>query len=147
VLRISKRPEPVHNCPLFLVHPARTIKLQSITPSYSKKHLEGQPRVRGRTQNTDTSDITLCPEIEKLNLGMIQHGTLNQLKLESILLQKIIDAQRSDKGMRHIHEKIEAGKASCFRRDNQGIVWFNNRIVVPKDDEIRQQILDEAHLS
>jgi hypothetical protein len=94
-----------------------------------------------------TSDITLCQEMEKLNLGMIQHGTLNQLKLESILLQKIIDAQRSDKGMKHIHEKIKAGKANYFRKNDQGIVWFNNRIVVPKNDEVRQQILDEAHLS
>jgi hypothetical protein len=94
-----------------------------------------------------TSDITLCQEIEKLNLGMIQHGTLNQLKLESILLQKIIDAQRSDKGMSNIHEKIKASKANCFRKDDQGIVWFNNRIVVPKNDKVRQQILDEAHLS
>jgi hypothetical protein len=84
-----------------------------------------------------TSDITLCQEMEKLNLGMIQHGTLNQLKLESVLLQKIIDAQRSDKGMKHIHEKVKAGKANCFRKDDQGIVWFNNRIVVPKDDDIR----------
>jgi hypothetical protein len=94
-----------------------------------------------------TLDTTLCQEMEKLNLEMVQHGTLNQLKLESILLQRIIDAQRSDKGMKHIHEKIEADKANCFRKDNQGIVWFNNRIVVPKDDEICQQILDEAHLS
>jgi hypothetical protein len=94
-----------------------------------------------------TSDITLCQEMEKLNLGMIQHGTLNQLKLESVLLQRIIDAQKDDEGMKHIHEKIEAGKANCFRKDDQGIVWFNNRIVVPKNEEIRQQILDEAHLS
>jgi hypothetical protein len=94
-----------------------------------------------------TSNTTLCQEMEKLKLGMIQHGTLNQLKLESILLQRIIDAQRSDKGMKHIHEKIEADKANCFKRDNQGIVWFNNRIVVPKNEEVRQQILDEAHLS
>jgi hypothetical protein len=85
--------------------------------------------------------------MEKLNLGMIQHGTLTQLRLESVLLQKIIDAQRNDKGMKHIHEKIKAGKANCFRKDDQGIVWFNDRIVVPKNDEIRQQILDEAHLS
>jgi hypothetical protein len=28
-----------------------------------------------------TSDITLCQEIEKLNLGMIQHGT-NTLKMK-----------------------------------------------------------------
>jgi hypothetical protein len=94
-----------------------------------------------------TSDITLCQEMEKLNLGMIQHGTLNQLNLESVLLQKIIDAQRSDKGMKHIHEKIKAGKANYFRKDDQGIVWFNNRIVVPKNDNVCQQILDEAHLS
>jgi hypothetical protein len=94
-----------------------------------------------------TSDITLCQEMEKLNLGMIQHGTSNYLKLESVLLQRIIDAQRNDEGMKHIHEKMEAGKANCFRRDDQGVVWFNNRIVVPNNDEIHQQILDEAHLS
>jgi hypothetical protein len=94
-----------------------------------------------------TSDITLCQEMEKLNLGMIQHGTSNHLKLESVLLQRIIDAQRNDEGMKHIHEKIEAGKANCFRRDDQGVVWFNNNIVVPKNDEIHQQIQDEAHLS
>ena len=85
-----------------------------------------------------TPDTTLCQEMEKLNLGMIQHGTLNQLKLESILPQKIIDAQRNDKGMKYIYEKIEADKANCFRKDDQGIIWFNNRIVVPKNDEVRQ---------
>jgi hypothetical protein len=94
-----------------------------------------------------TPDITLCQEMEKLNLGMIQHETLIQLKLESVLLQRIIDAQRINKVMKHIHEKIEASKANCFRKDDQGIIWFNDRIVVPKDAEVRQQILDEAHLS
>jgi hypothetical protein len=65
-----------------------------------------------------TSDTTLCQEMEKLNLGM-----------------------------KHIHEKIEADKANCFRKDDQGILWFNDRIVVPKDAEVHQQILDEAHPS
>jgi hypothetical protein len=49
--------------------------------------------------------------------------------------------------MKYIHEKIEAGKTNCFRKDDQGIIWFNDCIVVPKDVEVRQQILDEAHLS
>jgi hypothetical protein len=69
------------------------------------------------------------------------------LKLESVILQRIIDAQKNDEGMKHIHEKIAAGKAKCFKKDDQDIVWFNNRIVVPKNEEILQQILDEAHLS
>jgi hypothetical protein len=94
-----------------------------------------------------TPNTTLCQEMEKLNLSMIQHRTLTQFKLESVLLQRIIDAQRTDKGMKHIHEKIEAGKANCFRKDDQGIIWFNDRIVVPKDAEVHQQILYEAHLS
>jgi hypothetical protein len=68
---------------------------------------------------------------------MIQQGTSNHLKLESVLLQRIIDAQRNDEGMKHIHEKMEAAKANCFRRDDQGVVWFNNCIVVPKNDESR----------
>jgi hypothetical protein len=74
-------------------------------------------------------------------------STWNIESIEACLLQRIIDAQRSDEGMKHIHEKIKTGKANCFRKDDQGIVWFNNRIVIPKNDEVRQQILDEAHLS
>jgi hypothetical protein len=93
-----------------------------------------------------TSDNTLCQEMEKLNLGMVQQGTLSQLKLESVLLQRIMDAQRNNEGMKHIREKIRAGKAKCFKEDDQGIIWFNNRIVVPKNEVVRQQILDEAHL-
>jgi hypothetical protein len=54
--------------------------------------------------------------MEKLNLGMIQHGTSNHLKLESVLLQRIIDAQRNDEGMKHIQEKMEAGKATALEK-------------------------------
>jgi hypothetical protein len=66
-----------------------------------------------------TPNTTLCQEMEKLNLGILQQGTLTNLKLESVLLQRIIDAQRTYKGMKYIHEKMEAGKANCFRKDNQ----------------------------
>jgi hypothetical protein len=41
VLRISKRPEPVQNCPVSLMRQARIIELQSVTPSYSKKAPRG----------------------------------------------------------------------------------------------------------
>jgi hypothetical protein len=92
-------------------------------------------------------DTTLCQEMEKLNLGIVQHGVLMHLKLELVIQQRIIDAQKVDKGMKHIHEKMEAGKATCFKKDDQGVLWFNDRIVVPKDVELHQQILDEAHLS
>jgi hypothetical protein len=48
-----------------------------------------------------TPDTTLCQEMEKLNLGIVQQGTLTHLKLEC---------------MKYIHEKMEADKANCFRK-------------------------------
>jgi hypothetical protein len=39
------------------------------------------------------------------------------------------------------------GKNKCFRVDPEGVLWFNERIVVPKDHKLRKQIMDEVHLS
>jgi hypothetical protein len=58
-------------------------------------------------------------------------------------------AQIGDKGVQVIKEMIEqkAKKYKCFRRDSKGILWFGDRLVVPKNPELRKKILDEAHLS
>jgi hypothetical protein len=37
-------------------------------------------------------DTTLCQEMERFNLGIIQQGTLTNLKLDPVLLQRISDA-------------------------------------------------------
>jgi hypothetical protein len=63
-------------------------------------------------------NTTICQEMEKLNLGIVQQGILINVKLELVLLQRIIDAQRIDEGMKYIHEKIKVSKANCFRKDN-----------------------------
>jgi hypothetical protein len=58
VLRISKRPEPVNlvHCPSCDRHePFCYSRRHRPTP---RKHLEGQPRVCGRTQNTDIAPTT-----------------------------------------------------------------------------------------
>ena len=34
-----------------------------------------------------------------------------------------------------------------FRLDERGVLWFEDRLVVSKDRELRNQILDEAHSS
>jgi hypothetical protein len=39
------------------------------------------------------------------------------------------------------------GAAKCFHEDVDGVLWFKNRLVVPKDFELRLKIMDEAHCS
>ncbi|WVZ93871.1 hypothetical protein U9M48_039824 [Paspalum notatum var. saurae] len=44
-----------------------------------------------------------------------------------------------------IRELLKLGKAPHFREDEQGTLWYKNRICVPNVDNIRKLILSEAH--
>ena len=56
-------------------------------------------------------------------------------------------AQRVDPGISRIKRNIKKGVANCFSIDDQGVVYFGNRLVVPKVRNLRQLILKEAHES
>ena len=92
---------------------------------------------------------TLCHEMRKLNLEMVPQGSLNHISVEPTFHDRIIMAQLNDEGIKIIKQKLSQGEAKykCFRQDKNGVLWFESRIVVPKNREIRKQILDEAHLS
>src|SRR6266540_4103473 len=89
----------------------------------------------------------LCCELEQLNMDMIQQGILFNLTLDTTFRDQIIDAQRKDVGMSHIRANLAKDKDSCFRLDGKGVIWFKNRLVVPKDLELRKRIFYEAHTS
>src|SRR6266508_5033895 len=90
---------------------------------------------------------TLCVDMEKLNLGVFPQGTVLNLELVPTLREQIVAAQRSDKGITHIKQRLKNGEDLCLKQDQDGVIWFKNRLVVPKNQELRKQILDEAHLS
>jgi hypothetical protein len=92
---------------------------------------------------------TLCYQMRKLNLEIIPQGSLNLLSIESTLQDRIIMSQLYDEGIKIIKLKLSQGEAKykCFHTDHQEILWFNNRIVVPKDHQLHKQILDEVRLS
>jgi hypothetical protein len=92
---------------------------------------------------------TLCWEMRKLNLEIVSQGDLNHLLVEATLRENIVLAQQRSKGVRAIKQELTQGdkKYKCFRVDPTGVLWFDKRIVVPKDHKLRKQIMDEAHLS
>jgi hypothetical protein len=99
--------------------------------------------------SVETFCETLCWEMRKLNLEIIPRGSLNHIAVEATLKDSIVMAQQHDEGVKIIKQILTQGeeKYKCFQVDHKGILWFNGRIVVPKDHQIRKQILDEAHLS
>jgi hypothetical protein len=87
----------------------------------------------------------LMKEFEKLKLGMVAHTQEVTLEIESTLEQDIRKGQLEDTEIQEIKETMEKGKAPDFTEDDQGTIWFRNRICVPDVGDIKETILREAH--
>ena len=57
-----------------------------------------------------TMDLTLCHEMEKLKIEIIQQGSLTNIIVESTIRDQIIAAQKENKGITHIKERVRNGK-------------------------------------
>jgi hypothetical protein len=69
--------------------------------------------------------------------------------LTPMLGGEIITTQSSDEVVTHIKRRLTEGdpKVECFNMDDEGTLWFKNRLVVPKNHKLHKKIFDEAHTS
>jgi hypothetical protein len=75
--------------------------------------------------------------------------SLLNITLTPTLRDEIKVAQKNDEGMGYIKKRMHEGdlKVACFHEDAEGTLWFKERLVVPKKEELKKKILDEAHTS
>jgi hypothetical protein len=78
---------------------------------------------------------------------LMHPAMLYSIHISCSLESKIIEGQKTDKGIFHIKEKIKEQPSKHFRVDEQDVLWFDDRLVVPKDQELKNKLMDEAHLS
>jgi hypothetical protein len=85
--------------------------------------------------NMDARITTLCDELFKLKIEVVSSGALSYISVEPTLQEQIVMAQIGDKGVQVIKEMIKqkVDKYKCFRQDSKGILWFGDRLVVPKN--------------
>jgi hypothetical protein len=62
---------------------------------------------------------------------------------------EIIAAKNNNEAMAHIKRRMQEGgpKVAHFHEDTKGTLWFNDRLVMPKKQDQKKKILDEAHTS
>jgi hypothetical protein len=87
----------------------------------------------------------LCWEMAQLNLGIAAQSESMTLEIESTLEQEIRKGQLNEEKIKEYKKLIELGKVPEFRKDEQGTIWFKNRICVPEIKHLRETILKEAH--
>ena len=89
----------------------------------------------------------LAQELRHLNLHIVKQGTVNTLVVQPNLEEQIGQAQKEDPYLTTMKSNTGKGKAPGFRVDEKGILWYKDRICVPKKGDLRQIIMDEAHNS
>jgi hypothetical protein len=75
--------------------------------------------------------------------------SLFNITLTPTLRDEIIAAQKNDEGMGHFKRRMQEGdpEVACFCEDEEGTLWFKERLVVPKREALKKKILDQAHTS
>jgi hypothetical protein len=86
---------------------------------------------------------------EESNTRVPPSMTKYNVTFTPMLRGEIIAAQSSNEGVTHIKRRLTEGdpKVDYFCVDDEGVLWFKDRLVVPKNHELRRKIFDEAHTS
>jgi hypothetical protein len=86
---------------------------------------------------------------EESSIRVLPDLSLYNITLTPVLKDDIIAAQKNDEGMAHIRRRMQEGdlKVNCFHEDAEGVLWFKDRLVVPKREALKKKILDKAHTS
>ena len=87
----------------------------------------------------------LVENLKELRLEIVPRGFVATVEVQSTLLGKIRDAQKDNKEITEIKEKMSKGKAKGFREYEHETLWFEDRVYVPNNAEIMKLILKEAH--
>ena len=71
-------------------------------------------------------------------MEIVPRGYVAALEIQSTLLGKIREAQKTDKEIAEIKERMSKGKAKGFHEYEHDTLRFEDHIYVPNDPEIRK---------
>jgi hypothetical protein len=81
----------------------------------------------------------IVEDFRRVNLGIVA------IDVEPTLEQEICKGQIGDAKIQEIKDLITESRGPEFTEDEQGTVWFKDRICVPDIESLHETILKEAH--
>jgi hypothetical protein len=84
---------------------------------------------------------------EESSTRVLPDISLFNITLTPTLRDEIKVAQKKDEGTCHIKRRMQEGdsKVACFCDDAEGILWFKERLVVPKKEDLKKKIMDKTY--
>ena len=102
----------------------------------------------GSSASMQTIQLPLMIEMRELGVELGVHvlGALfASFQLRPILVDQILEAQLEDPYLMSMRKKVEEGEQSDFAVRDDGAMVMGSRLFVPTAEELKGQILEEAH--
>ena len=80
-----------------------------------------------------------------LQLKVTKKCILAQFRVRSVYLDRVKAAQRRDPQLQKIMVEVQQGQSRDFVIDNKGTLHLGTRLSMPDADELRKEIMEEAH--
>jgi hypothetical protein len=76
---------------------------------------------------------------EESSTQVLPDLSLFNITLMPTLMDEIKAAQKNDEGLGYIKKRMHEGdpKVACFCKDAEGTLWFKERLVVPRKEELK----------
>jgi hypothetical protein len=87
----------------------------------------------------------LVEDFKRLNMGIVVHAEGITIEVKPTLEQEIRKCLIVDVKIQEIKDLMAEGRGPEFMEDEQGTIWFKNKICVPEIDSLHETILKEAH--
>ncbi|KAE8683877.1 hypothetical protein F3Y22_tig00111166pilonHSYRG00229 [Hibiscus syriacus] len=148
-LKLHERNYPIHDLELAVVkelnlRQSRWLELLKDYDLEIEYHLGKVNVVADALSRKTISDLRAL--FANLNL-FDDNSLLAELQVKPTLADEIKTKQLLDSSLLPIIEQVKQGSSSEYTVDHDGILCFHGRYCVPKDDELRRVILQEAHSS
>ena len=104
----------------------------------------------GQVATLITTQELLIRDFTNLNLEVVRPPHRTQTVIATLIVKptlqdRIKETQRTDKFLKTMRARAQEGSIRGFAIDANGTLLFEGRLCVPKDEDLRQEIMREAH--
>ncbi|KAL8092542.1 hypothetical protein AgCh_034708 [Apium graveolens] len=145
-----------HGCVLMqhgnvIAYASRQLKPHEYHPGKANKVADALSRKDfGNLTALVTQQQPLQREVEKFGLKFYDQNTVGMvasLHVEPSLITRIKAAQDGDGELWSFVQNIDPKKQPGFHFDDHGILWTYNRLCVPANKDLMEELMEEAHRS
>ena len=80
-----------------------------------------------------------------MNLGICGEVLLATMQVKPTIIDRIKEAQNEDLQLQKQKEKVKVGRTVHFVLGDDGILYHGKRICVPNIEELKKELMHEAH--